>query len=87
MSSFPQEHKQRPPVKPSSTSTCVSVGKISMGMVVPPPQKKPRPSASSDGANVDTAAAVSVSDINDEFTCHRERHGRSPSLHCHMAMQ
>ena len=38
-------------------------------MVVPPPEKKPRPSASSDGACVDAVAAVSVWDVNDEFTC------------------
>ena len=61
--------KKRPPLKPSSTSTCVRVGKTSMGMVVPPPAKKPRPSASSDGACVDAVAAVSVWDVNDEFTC------------------
>ena len=42
--------KKRSPLRPSSTSTCVYVDETSIDMVVPPPAKKPRPSASSDGA-------------------------------------
>ena len=42
--------KKRSLLELPSTSTCVRVVEPSMCMVVPPPAKKPRPSASCDGA-------------------------------------